>query len=541
MKNLLLVFLLGVFGISQAQDCFHTVVKGETLYAIASKYGKKPKDLQKNNPSLTSALSLGQKIIVPCSEVKTETGVTSANPAANQLDEFRGNYIYHSVAQGETIYSLTKKYNVTEEQFLKDNLEVQTEGLKLGSVVKLYQKDKTAEDAVAIEGYFLKVAGSGELNKFKADFNKLNDSNYVNIAVMLPFQFEKNVEFLKRFKDEQEPQIYKRTRVFLELYQGIKLAVDSAVKAGLNAQLFVYDTKADTSEIKKIIMQPAFKKMDLVIGPGRTETFVYAANIFKRDSLNIPLISPFSKKDAVINGFPNAVRIIPSETSHYKVIGGYVAENYLKENIIIAMQDKNDEAAAKTIQREIIARSLLGDSVKTIIPQITEGIYKPIESIKPGKKNIIILANNEEAFSSKLTAKLIPSSSKHEVIMFGLDDLKNYKNIEVDYWDSLNIHITSATDVKYGYPLTDNFIKKYFKAYYSEPSLYAFTGYDFTLLILNELLYDRNYSHDKLVGNYFIGGMRDYEFKYNGEKNGVSNNSVFVYKYSNFKFLKLND
>lgn len=540
MNKFLLVFLLGVFGVSQAQDCYHTVVKGETLYRIASQYGKKPKDLQALNKDLTTNLSLGQEIKVPC-KGNGDSKVNSSTSVSKQPDEFKGNYIYHSIAKGETVYSLTKTYHLTEEKFYADNPEIKTEGLKLGAVVRLYQKDKTSEDEVAIDWYFLKVAGTGKLNRFSVDETKLKDSSYVNITVLLPFEYEKNVEFLKRFKNEQDPQIYKRTRVFLELYQGIKMAVDSMVKAGLNAQLFVYDTKADTAEIKKIMSQPSFKNMDLVIGPGLTSTFVYAANILKRDSLNIPLVSPFSKKEDVINGLPNAIRVIPSDKSHYKAIGSYVAEKYLEENIIIAMQDKNDSEAAKVIQREIVAKSLLGDSVQTIIPTITEGIYKPIENIEANKKNIIILANNKEAFSSKLSAKLIPVSSKNDVILFGLDDLKNYKNIEVDYWDSLNIHITSASELKYGYPLTDNFMKAYFEKYYSEPSNYAFTGYDFTLLILNELLYDRKYTHEKLIGNYFVGGMRDYQFMNNGAQNGISNNLVNVYKYSNFKFLKLND
>lgn len=540
MKKLLLVILIGFVGFTNAQnDCLHTVKQGETLYGIASQYGKTPADLQKENSGLSSALSLGQEIKVPCKEGSSAAETTSVNN--NQADEFRGNYLYHSVAQGETIYSLSNEYGITQDQLKKDNEDVVNAGLQIGSVIKIYQKDKTAEDEVAIDGYFLRTAGTGNLNKFNVDTSKLNDSTCVNIAVMLPFEYEKNVEFLKKFKDEQEPQIYKRTRTFLELYQGIKMAVDSAVKAGLNAQLIVFDTKADTTEIRKILAQPVLKKVDLIIGPGRTNTFVYAANLLKKDSVNIPMVSPFSKKDAVVNGFPNAIRVIPSDKSHYKEIGSYVAENYLDANIIIAMQDKNDDAAAKTIQREIIAKSLLVDSAGTVIPIITEGIFKPIESIKGDKKNIIILANNKEAFSSKLTAKLIPSSSKNDLMLFGLDNIKNYKNIEVEYWDSLNIHVASSSEMKYGYPLTDSFMTSYFKKYYSEPSNYAFAGYDFTLLLLNELLYDQKYNHDKLVGSYFVGGMRDYEFKHNGGNNGITNNSVFIYKYSNFKFIKLND
>ena len=208
---------------------------------------------------------------------------------------------------------------------------------------------------------------------------------------------------------------------------------------------------------------------------------------------------------------------------------------------MISINDKSDKEAARTIQREIIAMSLLGDSSQTVVPSIVEGFIAPIDSLRNGVKNIIILANNEEAFSSKLTARLIPSSSKFEILLFGLDDLKKYKNIEVDYWDSLNIHITSASQIKYDSPLTDYFLSSYFKTYYAEPSNSAFTGYDFTFLILKKLLKEKKYAHNKLVGNSFEGAIRDYRFKYNGDKNGISNNSVYVYKYSDFNFIKIND
>ena len=541
MKNFLLSILLGYFAIVNANnDCFHIVVKGDNIYRIGLRYKTNEDELKKLNPDLTPSLSLGQKLRVPCIDVEpSKKNVKSSISEQSQPDEFQGNYIYHSVRKGETVYNLTKKYGISEVQFFKDNPEVREYGLKLGEVVRLYQRDKLSEDEIAIDGYFLKMSKGSKLNPFKVDTSKLKDSTYLNIAVMLPFCFEKNIEFLKRFKDQQEPRLFKKTKVFMELYQGIKMAVDSVVKAGSNAQLFVFDTKADTSEIKKIITQPLFRKMDLIIGPGLTNTFSFAANLLK--GFGIPLVSPFSKKDKVILGLPNAIRIIPSDKSHYKTIGKYVAKNYLKENIIIAINDKSDEMVAKAVQREIIASSLLGDSSQAVIPKIVEGFVAPIDSLRPDIKNIVILANNKEAFSSKLTAKLIPSSSKFEILLFGLDDLKKYKNIEVDYWDSLNIHITSASKVKYGSPLTDQFLKSYFKKYYAEPSNSAFTGYDFTLLILQELLDEREYNHDKLVGKYFNGGIRDYRFRYNGDKNGISNNSVYVYKYSNFNFIRLND
>lgn len=536
--------------------CEHKVVKGETLYGISKKYNSKPRALQKLNDGLTNALSLGQIIKVPCVE---GTGIAKAGVVkaavdtvkkvvpvvkedAKQLheqDEFKGNYIFHTVKKGETIYGITTKFAVDDKKFLDDNPEIVEAGLKVGAVVKIFQKDTTSEDAHLIERHFLKGKLKAELNRFSPNKKMLDDSAVVNIAVMLPFMYAENVAFLKKFKDEQEPQLFPKTRIFIELYQGIKMAVDSCVKAGLNVQLFAFDTKADTNEIKKIIAQPVFNNIDLIIGPGYTNTFVFTANYFKNSG--IPIISPFSKKELVIKGFPNAVRIVPSNKMHFKAIGQYVGETYASANVIIAVESKKYEELAKVAQREIIAETLLKDSTKTVMPKIVTGIYQPIEHLKVGKKNIIILGTNTEAFASKIAAKLITQTSKYDISMFGLDDLKDYKNIEVEYWDSLNIHISSSQEVKYNYPLADKFIKKYYKTYYCEPSEYAFTGYDFTMILLTELLYDQKYNHNKLVGNFFMGSLRDYEFKYNGPSNGISNNLVYVYKYDNYKFIKLND
>ena len=72
MKNLLSVFLLIVLGVINAQnECYHTVVAGDNLYRIGITYGTNEAGVKKNNPGITAALSLGQKVKVPCKAVNT--------------------------------------------------------------------------------------------------------------------------------------------------------------------------------------------------------------------------------------------------------------------------------------------------------------------------------------------------------------------------------------------------------------------------------------------------------------------------------------
>lgn len=531
--------------------CVHKIQKGENLYRISLAYQVKVEDIKNANPGLGDNLALDQAIKIPC-EGKKSTGkvlpknvkpVQSLEKAsekqASTADEFKGNYIFHKISPKETVYSIVTRFKISEDQFYKDNPDVKREGLKIGTEVKILQKEDTAEDERVIERYFVNIVGNGNLNTFGADSSLLKDTNVFQLAVMLPFQYERNVEYLKKFKEDQTPKLYNETKTFIELFQGVKLAVDSIVKAGLNVQLFVYDTKGDTNEIKKIIQKPEAKYFDLVIGPGYTSTFLFAAKYLKR--AGIPMVSPLSKKDKILTGNTNVIKVVPSYSDHLVGISKYVNENYLNENIIIAMKSENDRPSAMKIQREIMAQALMNDSSANLTTTIVKGDYGPHAKLVKDKKNIVLLVNNKEAFTTKLATRLVPKSSLYDIYLFGTEDLKKYKNIEVAYWDSLNIHVSSSYSPKYNYPLADRFITSYFKEYYTEPSKFAFSGYDMTFTILSKCIEERKYLHSSIVGGYYIGGWRDYQFKYNGDQNGISNKAVSIYRYHDFKFVKVDD
>ena len=118
MKNLILLFLVltTIFSFGQDSACRHKVASGETLYAISRKYDTKPAELKKLNKGLTSSLSLDQEIIVPCNGNEpvavVSTPVITSVEVVPATDEFNGNFIFHTIVKGETIYSLTNKFGV---------------------------------------------------------------------------------------------------------------------------------------------------------------------------------------------------------------------------------------------------------------------------------------------------------------------------------------------------------------------------------------------------------------------------------------------
>ncbi len=108
----------------------HTVEAKQTLYAISKMYSVSVEDIQKSNPELeNTGIKIGQTLRIPVKrinkkEVKRSVVTISADT------------IYHKVVKKETLYGLTKKYEVSEQELLKYNPSLK-DGLKLDMVVKI--------------------------------------------------------------------------------------------------------------------------------------------------------------------------------------------------------------------------------------------------------------------------------------------------------------------------------------------------------------------------------------------------------------------
>jgi LysM repeat protein/ABC-type branched-subunit amino acid transport system substrate-binding protein len=104
--------------ISGKQYYIHIVKKGETAYSIARVYGVSLQVLTKENPSLEEGLKSGQSLRIPVSD-KQEKAKKLSKTTKPERDDSK--YIYHKLASGETAFSLSKKYGVSEDEIVQSN------------------------------------------------------------------------------------------------------------------------------------------------------------------------------------------------------------------------------------------------------------------------------------------------------------------------------------------------------------------------------------------------------------------------------------
>lgn len=125
-KNSILSFFIGLFAIyATAQEGYHIVEKGETYYSIAKEYGlnvQKLIDLNKIEPRF---LKVGTRLKI------------------NKNSTIGNGYSTHIVKRKETLYRISKKYNLSVSELKRLNPGISARNLRIGYELIIRNKNRT--------------------------------------------------------------------------------------------------------------------------------------------------------------------------------------------------------------------------------------------------------------------------------------------------------------------------------------------------------------------------------------------------------------
>jgi len=168
MKNSLLVLfaalLLTVVPVNAQQFTTHAVKQGETLQSISQKYKVTPYSILQANKELRSAADVKENTLLiiplgsaPATQVEKPDSTRIDTPVAEvKKDPLPIGYKRHRVRRKETMFGLTKKYNVTEDQIKRYNRQLYSEQLKKGMILQIPEYpelDPEEERALDFETY----------------------------------------------------------------------------------------------------------------------------------------------------------------------------------------------------------------------------------------------------------------------------------------------------------------------------------------------------------------------------------------------------
>jgi LysM repeat protein len=162
---------------------YHIVKAGESLFTIAKQYKITTTQIKEWNKLSGSELKAGQKLIV----YNNQTTVAEEVPLEKEIENNKKDEapVYHTVAPGETLYGIAKKYGVTVDDLKRWN-DVSA-GLKTGAkLVLTHVKSEAPKVSQDVARYYTIKAGDTLFSLARTygvtvqqikQWNKLTDNN----------------------------------------------------------------------------------------------------------------------------------------------------------------------------------------------------------------------------------------------------------------------------------------------------------------------------------------------------------------------------
>lgn len=454
----------------------------ETKYSITKKFGISIDYLEELNPKIAeNGLQIGDVIIVP---LEVQTAVD---------DEF----IIYEVQKLETLYSLTKKFELSEEELLSLNPEV-SGGIKEGMLLKIPNKD---------------------LDEKPVFVDELPEGKELKIAMMLPFKSRRDS---LNFKGDR------LLNITTDFYFGALMAIDSLKAQGLSVHMKVFDTENNKDISRKISNEVELQEFDLVVGPLFLSNVKIVSNNLKYGK---PLIvSPISTKDHSNIDNNKLVQERASLENHTEEMMDYVKKNYDNQDLIVIKNDT--EKSEQQYNRIIEDIKALNPEKEVMILEPEDGYIKPDDfkvfrdTLERNIVNWFFVTDNEPAYLGDVFNNLGVFPEVDSLMVFGFEKDRNYNKIDNNFLARVNFHYPSNSFIDQNAIAYQNFEAAYKKKYYTLPSSYALEGFDITYDLLIRLATDSDIINQGVSERI----STKYEFIEN-TSGSIINKGIYIVKY----------
>ncbi len=316
MKKLLMCFaLIGMNFVAFAQQNFikHKVEPGETVTKIAQKYLVTPANIFKLNPDAQSGLKPDMILLIPKGNgiIIRETELKSSEKQT------------HLVSAKETIYGLSKLYNVTEEELNKANSGLAQNGLKIGEELiiptnkaiispnKTVESENTNSKTHVVEAKETLYSISKKYHVSIAELEQLNPE----IKNGLPIGFALKIPKEKLDKVEVKPNEaiialpIKPNRISYQV-EPKETLYGIAKKTGLTQEELIALNPILKEGLKDgmLLYIPAKSKSNLLVGPKKYADLTKTLKTSKRKKLVLLMPFNISKIESDTSSVRNRIR-----------------------------------------------------------------------------------------------------------------------------------------------------------------------------------------------------------------------------------------
>ena len=441
----------------------HVVLERQTLYGISKAYGVTEEDLYEANPSLReTGLQKNAIILIPYRE-----------PAAVQpASQDEKSYTEHTVKWYEDIDDIARKYNISVKELMDYN-GLKTRKLSSRQVLRIpvnhgayvedvaNQTETSAQndDTVIPSPEGASVSQATEDTVIPAsepESLSFTPKQDVEFSLVLPLKASGNVSELN-----------------MDFYSGVLMAVKDLETEGLKVKMNVFDLMAGMPNMDILT------RGDFVLGPVASRDM---EAVLQRVDGKVTVVSPLDQKTATLaQNYSNFILAPSSVENQWEDLAAWIGEDLDDDDRILFVTEKGaTNVSASVALRSALARK---DTPYNILSYaIVEGTSIPATMeqmlVKDGE-NRILVASESEAFVGDVVRNIgIMMGKGFDVVMYAPSKVRTFETIEGSDYHAARLHISSSYFVDYANPKVDAFVKAYRALFKTEPSQFAFQGYD---------------------------------------------------------------
>lgn len=508
----------------------HRVKKGQSLYGIAKIYGLDLNVMIMENPEAIDGIKTGQDLKVPVEKPKPSNSPPTTDDAS---------YITHQVKKGETLYSISKEFQIKETALLNLNPGL-SEGLKEGSVLKIRAKTEEKDLQKEKEKEQKKeISGGGINDSLIQSFSQKPKKPKYNVGIFLPFGLHEgdslNIDDLILGKGSFPAT----QQLAIDFMTGIRLAADSLKDNNFEIVFSLFDLgEKDSSTTRKIENETGFRDLDLIIGPLFNQAFHTVSTAAKK--FQIPCVSPLTQQNKVL--FENVLtsKVTPSMSALLSQLAIYCADSLSKQNLVLVNSGQ---------QRDLFIQKSFRQAYQDRIDQLDRKDSLPLtippEALKSNYKSdrnnyYILLTENEVAISSFLTRLTMFSEKKENVKIIGLRKWLLFDNLDLEYLSRFEFLFATPYFIDHENPSIMEFNRIYKGKFYCDAGDFFFLGLEMGKYYLQLLKEKGSSGFLKLDEEKYRGQIMDFDFFHPNFNTGFENKAASVIKYSDYKLKKVN-
>lgn len=522
----------------------HVVLERQTLFSISKAYEVSIEDIFKFNPTLEEeGLKKNSIIIIPSKDAitKVEKKVEPAPVQKDSVQTAKKTVVakkvkpeiedqerdkakrIHIAKWYEDLDVIAEQYGVSVEAIMKAN---NLSGRKLKRRHKLvipYPGEEIVEE--------IKQQPEGEESiKNEALASDTLATEEVLAEVYLPKDKVDATIILPLTTEDGSPN-----RNNMDFYSGALLAVYDLAQKGIDCNLNVFDIMDSETQFSTNILESS----DVVIGP------VSAADLqklFNVDQDAAAVVSPLDPRaERLVREHSSLIHAPTPHLTQYQDLVKWMEEDYKEGDRVIMITEKGARQSGINAQmKEALDSSSLAYSPFSY--SILEGrdVGEPLTALMTNEgTNRVLIASESEAFVNDVVRNLnLLIYNNLDINLYAPSRIRGFETIEVENMHNTSMHVSLGYYIDYEDAQVKDFLMKYRALYNTEPTQFAFQGYDLTRYFLElnarfgdkwknkleeapaEMLQSKMHFKKEPSGGYVNRGVRriQYETGYNVRK-----------------------